>query len=323
MCKSRPAGHNMRAPVTIRRGSAVPGAIPSRSPGGNPFDNKEMQAMTPTPPVDSVVSSYMPPKHIEAFQRAAGHFKVWILVRRGNPFSLEWIGKPGYIPKPLDCKAKTADKNVEAIQSAGLVVSPKLLPAAFSPDKLHSALEEWPKFLPLLYTFDPANPKGNLAADKTGKHYTIQTDKSHKHYACVMYKPVYRAQAEYIHADYDLYAVVAQADPKSNVFVQETGLDGQPRSRSQKLYDVQYFLKAAGVMKGQEVGSPMVRHGEQETFKTDWNEKLDVFWPDGNSVTKLVGSAKIQEFYRDTLQGRKQVDKNTVPTPVAGKWVKT
>ena len=278
--------------------------------------------MAPTPPENSPVNDYMPPKHVEAFQRTAGHFKVWILVRRGNPASLKWIGQFGYMPKPLDCKAKTAEKDVEQIQCAGLVVSPELLPAAFSPDKLHKALGEWPKFSPLLYTFDPANPQANLAADRTGKRYTIQTDRTNKHYGCVMYKPVFRAEAEYIHADYDLYAVVPAANPKPNVFVRESGMGGQPHSRSQKFYDVQYFLKAAGILKGQEFGSPMIRHGEQETYKTDWDEKLDVFWPDGNTVTELIGSAKIQEFYRDTLEGRQQVDKNSAPQPAGGSWVK-
>jgi hypothetical protein len=287
--------------------------------------------MAPIPPRNSAVGTYMPMEHIMAFQRAAAHFKVWILVRRGNPASLKWIGVAGYVPKPLDCKAKTAEIDVGATQCAGLVASPELLPAAFSPEKLVEANKEWPKFLERVYTFDPKNPQANLAADRLDendpnrvrKTYTIQTDKSHQHYGCVMYKPVFRAQAEYLHADYDLYAVAAEADPKSNVFVQETGMSGLPHSRSQKLYDVQYFLKAAGVMKGQEVGSPMVRHGEQDTFKTVWNEKLDVFWPDGNTVTELIGSAKIQEFYATTLKGRRQMVMNAPTVPVDGKWVKT
>lgn len=286
--------------------------------------------MAPIPPRNSAVGTYMPPQHVQAFQRAAAHFKVWILVRRGNAESLKWIGKDGYIPKPLDCKAKTAEKDVGMWMCAGLVASPELLPAAFSDKKLAEAKKEWPGFLERVYTFDPKNPQANLAADRLDendpkqvrKTYTIQMDKSHKHYGCAMYKPVFRALGEYLHADYDLYAVVAEADPKSNVFVQETGMGKQPHSRSQNLYNVQYFLKAAGVMKGQEFGSPMVRHGEQETFKTDWNEKLDVFWPDGNTVTELIGSAKIQEFYATTLQGRRQMDKGTVPQPAGGSWVK-
>jgi hypothetical protein len=286
--------------------------------------------MTPAPPQPPATSpasnlavrTYMPDTHVQAFQRAAAHFKVWILVRRGNPASLRWIGKSGYTPKPLDCKAKTAEKNVEATQCAGLVASPIELPAAFSPEKLQEALAEWPRFLPLLYTFNPKDPQGNLAADAAGKHYRLQTDRAHQHFGCVMYKPVFRARAEYIHADYDLYAVVPEADPKSNIFVRETGFGGQPHSRSQKLYDVQYFLKAAGVLQGQESGSPMVRHGEQETFKTDWDDQLDVFWPDGKAITELNGAREIQTFYQTTLQGRQQMSSNTPTRPGTGKWVK-
>jgi hypothetical protein len=246
---------------------------------------------------------------------------VWILVRRGNEQSAKWIGRPGYIPKLLDLKAKTAQIDANGPEStAGLVVSPVLLPAAFTPAKLPTAHEEWKKVEPLLYTFAP---KTALADDKAGRHYTLQLDKGHRHYGCLMYKPVYRALGEYIHADYDLYAIVPAADPQTNIRVQETGFGNSPHTRSPKLYEVQYFLKAMGIMKGQEFGSPMVRHGEQETFKTDWNENLDVFWPDGKTVSELNGSAAIREFYATTLEGRRQFGKDTVAQPHFGKWEKT
>lgn len=267
------------------------------------------------------VFEYMPQRHVDAFKRAAGHFHVWILVRRGNPQSKKFIGQPGYIPKLLDCKAKTAELDVKGEGStAGLVASPILLPQAFGPAKLKKALVEWAKFEPHLYTFDP---KTNIASDKAGKHYTIQLDQNHKHYGCVMYKPVFRALAEYIHADYDLYAIVPAADTTTNVRVSETGFAGEPHSRSPNLYDVQYFLKAAGVLPGQAFGSPMVRHGEQETFKTDWDDTLDVFWPDGRTVSELSGPTAIQNFYADSLGGRKQFTKDTVGQSAGGKWVKT
>ena len=278
--------------------------------------------MSPNPPLppDMAVFNYMPSKHVEAFKRTAGHFKVWILVRRGNPKSKRWIGVPGYIPKLLDCKAKTAEKDVRGDGStAGLVVSPILLPDSFE-EKLKTAREEWTKFEPHLYTFDP---KTNIAEDKAGKHYTIQMDPKNQHYGCVMYKPVFRALGEYIHADYDLYAVVSFVDPKSNIRVTETGFGGEDHSRSKRLYDVQYFLKAAGVLPGQDSGAPMVRHGEQETFKTDWNDNLDVFWPDGKSFSALTGQGEIRNFYATTLGGRNQFTRDTVGQSAGGKWVKT
>ena len=279
--------------------------------------------MSPSPPfsLSTDVFKYMPPKHVEAFKRTAGHFQVWILVRRGNPESLKWIGKAGYIPKLLDCKAKTAESDVNGPEStAGLVVSPKEWPNAF-PTKLEKATEEWNKFAPKLYVFDP---KTNLAEDQAGKHYTLQLEKGHKHYGCVMFKPVFRALAEYIHADYDLYATVPFADPKSNQRVSETGFGGSAHTRSPRLYDVQYFLKAAGVLPGLEAGVPMVRHGEQETFKTDFADDLDVFWPDGRSITGLKKGAEVEEFYATVLKGRRQFGPGVGGQPVGNtKWVKT
>lgn len=278
--------------------------------------------MSPNPPEtpNTAVNTYMPFRHVQAFQKAAGRFQVWILVRRGNCKSLRWIGQSGYIPKMLDCKAKTAESDVNGDGStAGLVTSPILLPDAFGPAKLKKALVEWVKFEPHLYVFDQ---KTNMAEDKSGKHYTIQSDKKNIHYGCVMFKPVFRGLGEYIHADYDLYAVVPYSDPASNVRVAEKGFGGADHSRSPKLHDVQYFLKAAGVLQGQEFGSPMIRHGEQETFKTDWDDTLDVFWPDGRSITELCGPADIQQFYATTLRGRQQFSKDSVAQPAGGKWQK-
>jgi hypothetical protein len=67
----------------------------------------------------------------------------------------------------------------------------------------------------------------------------------------------------------------------------------------------------------------MIRHGEQETFKTDICDDLDVFWPNGKSTSELKKGKEIEDFYMDVLEGRRQVNANTVPQPVQGRWVKT
>ena len=67
----------------------------------------------------------------------------------------------------------------------------------------------------------------------------------------------------------------------------------------------------------------MIQHGEQETFKTDWDEKLDVFWPDGKTISDLLGEAEIRDFYDTTLEGRQQASKNSATRPVFGSWVQT
>ncbi|MEZ5356712.1 MAG: hypothetical protein R2762_29085 [Bryobacteraceae bacterium] len=249
------------------------------------------------------VTTYMPAHHIRALQLTAGHFHCWILVRRGNPQSLQWIGKSGYIPKLLDCKAKTAQYNVHGRLTAGLVVSPEIFPDAFEASKLMKAKKEWRTFAPQLYIFSPDTA---MADDRAGKHYTLQLDEKHPHYGCVMFKPVYRGLKEFLHGDYDLYAVVPESDPRTNVRVQESGYGGAPHSRSPLLYDVQYYFKTLAKLPHETFASPMIRHGEQETFKTDWDDQLDVFWPDGSTITELNTAAAIQEFYAKTLQGREQ-----------------
>ena len=273
------------------------------------------------------VYTYMPPQHVEAFKRAAGHFKCWILVRRGNKDSLRFIGKTGYIPKAADCKAKTADRDFKDKQYAGLVTSPVLVPEAFSTERLGKAMKEWMKFESHLYIFDRHNPQANLASDKAGRHYTLQIDKHHIHYGCVMYKPVYRSAAEFIYSDYDLYAIVPEDNPQDNVFsVQRDEATNKIISaRGKSLMDVQYFVKAAGEMNGaQEPRSPMIRHGEQETFMTDYADPLDVFWPDGIHITGLAPGQPIKDFYEKIFKGRQQmVTGETILRNVYGNWWRT
>jgi hypothetical protein len=267
----------------------------------------------------------MPPEQVEAFKRAAHQFKVWILVRRGNKNALRWVGRLGYIPKPADCKAKTADADYK--QYAGLVTRPVLVPAAFSPHRLGQAQEIWRDFeREKIYIFNPDDLGANLAADKAGKHYTVQMNRQHEHYGCVIYKPVYRSQAEYIYSDYDIYAIVPEDRPQDNVFSFRKDEKTQKITDAQgkMLLDLQYFVKAAGEMRNApDSRPPMIRHGEQETFKTDYSDPLDVFWPDGMRISALEAGQPIKDFYERTLHGRRQVDENTVRRLIYGNWWRT
>jgi len=98
------------------------------------------------------------------FREAARLYHVFIIVRRTNLMSLQHIGDSAYVPKRLDCKAKTADSNYThpkygMIQSAGLVVDPTIagLTAFKSLWKYHDALKEWGKFSASM--IDPAVAK--------------------------------------------------------------------------------------------------------------------------------------------------------------------
>ncbi len=48
-------------------------------------------------------------KDVQVFCMIAQKYNVYILVRQTNEASLNYIGKPGYYPKPAAIKAKTAD----------------------------------------------------------------------------------------------------------------------------------------------------------------------------------------------------------------------
>jgi hypothetical protein len=54
----------------------------------------------------------MRPEDVKAFQIVAMVQKLYIIVRQTNPQSVQWTGKPDYMAKPIDCKPKTADKDV-------------------------------------------------------------------------------------------------------------------------------------------------------------------------------------------------------------------
>jgi hypothetical protein len=84
--------------------------------------------------------------HKDAFFEAAEAFTCWIGLREPNSLADDWIGRSGYIPKPVDCKAKTADQDGHRL--GGLVVNPLLLPAAFQPTSRDEAVKTWKqKFL--------------------------------------------------------------------------------------------------------------------------------------------------------------------------------
>ena len=86
-------------------------------------------------------------KHKRVFFAVADKFKVWIGVREPNELSDRWIGRPGYVPKCVECKAKTADEATHKF--AGLVVNPVVCPDAFMPRSALQALSTWREFLQL------------------------------------------------------------------------------------------------------------------------------------------------------------------------------
>jgi hypothetical protein len=84
--------------------------------------------------------------HKNVFWKVAQSNKCWIILREPNVLSEKWIGKPGYKPKALTCKAKSADK--PGHKFSGLVVDPTKCPEAFTSRNRQTAIETWKnKFL--------------------------------------------------------------------------------------------------------------------------------------------------------------------------------
>ncbi len=261
-------------------------------------------------------SDYMRDIDIQTFKSAAARYNVWILVRESNPAAKQYIGVKGYAPKRLDCKAKTAKRDVDlpgglgTKRTAGLVVNPEVKGMLAAFDNSAKALEYWEKFKPLC--FIPEEGK-NFTYFPGGKFYSVQMDPASEHYGCVLFSPIsHRAGASYVHSDYDLFAIVPADEPAMTFRVKETRLE-QKHSRSKMLFDVQHYLN-------RRMGVAMILHGEQETFSDDVNDTLDVFCPDGQTVLRKKGPAEIQQLYDKTFEGRPLYGPDAVPIPAGGKW---
>lgn len=208
----------------------------------------------------------------QIFLAAAAKFQVWILVRRTNRDSLKYIGLPGYIPKPIDCKAKTADVDIPPFKLAGLVVNPEVHPKAFKPGKEAKALAAWKSMGPL-----------------AGSRFKTEFNPSSKHYGCLL------LDGKYIHGDYDLKDIIDTAQAHRNLAAVET-LSGMLHRRGAKFYAVQQFVN-------QRIGSPMIQHGGEAQYADHSEEPIDAFGPNGEDVT-LLNEFTVRSWYAERFGGR-------------------
>ena len=213
------------------------------------------------------------------FASAARHFEAWILVRRTNPASIQYIGKQGYTPKRIDCKAKTADQNVGRYHLAGLVVDATQWPNAFQGDRMAQAQEIWANFY-------AQNCLGNPSPTCP---YSIEQDDASPHYGCVKF------HGEYIHGDYDLYDVILEEHPRGNLAAVET-LHGQRHLRGPRLTPIQEYVN-------RRLGIPMVQHGGEMQYTVHSEQSIDVFGPRGEQCT-ILNEYSIRAWYRERFQGR-------------------
>ena len=215
----------------------------------------------------------MRPQDKKIMLEAARHFSVWILVRRTNPRSLEYVGVPGYTPKQIDCKAKTANRDVAPYRLAGLVTDPTIHPGAFQAGKTAEVLRCWAAMKPAL-----------------GARYKVNTETKSKHYGCL------QLQGSFIHGDYDLYDIIDITQPHRNLAAVETLL-GQPHRRGAKVLPVQEFVNSR-------IGSPMIQHGGEAQYADHSEQSIDAFGPNGEDVT-ILNEFSVRSWYRDRFEGRK------------------
>jgi hypothetical protein len=267
-------------------------------------------------------------KDIEIFSAAALLSEHIVMLRYTNPKSFDYFLCKNYVPKPFDCKPKTADSDIyipgyaSLVKCGGLVIDPTVLGySAFSAEKMIAARDEWDQFLSdkprsqrerKIYPRKQAN-KGFFAVD---------TDRSGKHFGCLMlseqevpgpkfnlhdgdHADFKRHHMSYIHGDYDLYGLIDVAGTL------KTKRDSGGREKFSPVRREEMLLGARHVFDPQyakvrdfinrEIGGPLVQHAGQDNL-THKGDTVYVFYPDGNNYTIAASADAIREIYELVFQ---------------------
>jgi hypothetical protein len=215
------------------------------------------------------------------FLEAANRWKVWIVVRRSNPKSEPYVGNPQCAPKPIDCKAKTADLDVDKggmkFKTAGLVTNPWIHPEAFPSSSLSKVREEWKTF-ESKWLHPP-------------RKYTVDMDRSHPHHGCVM------LEGRYLYSDYDLFDIIDSLKPFNKP--KERGrYHGNVNLHSSHFKPVMNFVNSRIKRGGKPVW--MIQHGEARCMDQELDGGgADVFGPLGKSLPVSCHFDLCQWFQRE------------------------
>lgn len=260
---------------------------------------------------------------VKVFAKAAFHYSHIIAVRSTNMKSLRHIGEPGYVPKPSDCKPKTADldsylyETGSLVKCSGLVIDPTVFgDAAFNkPEKARKAKKVWTDFLRCQTENERQRKIFRRRAAKG--FFAVDTDRMSKHYGCVMlsdqevpsrdfslhtaaWADFKRTNMKYIHGDYDLYGLIDVE--KTNKAIKDSGgHDNYSRVlektivNGKKKFDNQQFEKFR-IYLNREIGVPMIQHGEQDILE-HINDTLYVFYPDGNMYQVTASADAFRDIY--------------------------
>jgi hypothetical protein len=258
----------------------------------------------------------MRPQDEKAFFDVASLLKLWIIVRRTNPESLKYIGKRGYVPKPLNCKPKTADRDVPPYKVGGLVVDPELHEGAFiERSKYNKAIKIWGiddkhrKFdpigfaprhgLPRLTEIKNRDNRLNYQETNVRSRYRIDIDEKSPHYGCLT------LDGSFIHADYDLYDIVDPKDPRLNEGQRIIHPDGTEEIISRDLPRVTRAINVA-------IGVNMIQHGCNMQFEDHSKQIIDLFSPERRTKITLSTRDAIRAWFREEFEGRKSLKPGAV-----------
>jgi hypothetical protein len=232
-------------------------------------------------------------KDQEIFRDTARDQNVWLLVRLTNPQSLKWAGEDNYLPKPISCKAKTANiiDTDARYKIAGLVADPYKHGNNFK--KPHDAREDWDKF-------SAAHLDQDYRQTGNGRDgYSVDIDSKSVHYFCA------KRYGKYIHSDYDLLDIIDAENPRMNEIIEEI-LDGARHAYNPRFPDIQRILNTR-------MDTPMVQHAGEAQFTGLSEQPIHVFFPrvgpkgqDCSRYEPLIwlNKATALRWYKDWLDGR-------------------
>jgi hypothetical protein len=281
--------------------------------------------------------------HVSVLREASHRLGLFVLLRRTNPESIKFVGYPGFVPKPLACKPKTATTDARIMQAggalishcAGLVVDPRLVGRSAFGGRAGAhaaAIATWDKY------WAGGPPRG----------FRIQNDPQSGYYGCVMrcgedtqVYPHSRTSASRQAAtdirtqpleqpgatgfqllpdrDIDRHALgtlpkgcsYIHGDYDLYALVHKDNLSGRnPRTGKFEEADHRYGdnWKAFEALVRSKINLDMIQHGSQEHFSDHTDETVDMFCPTVDRSlwhVKLEGVRALERVYEQAFEGRR------------------
>jgi len=254
-----------------------------------PEDGEATHALTHETAVEMTRVNGFRGDHARAMHKAAQTHRFFLIVRNGNPDSVDWFHSKDAVPKPMSSKAKTQRVGPHK----GLVVNPlhdvqaahwqKAIDEATGAHKTaleesrQTAVKTWNKYGGGMLS------SGEFKVDDQGR---------------VLVK-VGPRQWKLIHGDYDLHGAFRLNDDGGVTRVDFGG--GQPihnRLRAR-------FIRQLNRLIGDPLEKNFVQHGAQDNW-ISWQKSADppvtVFFPDGREPLLIQDAAALRRFYEHEMR---------------------